>query len=195
MSYQNWKYTNPGWNNNTPPPLSSSNLNDIASALEKLNISDEQIATIKSYLTDVSGYDQIQNGLGQLISVLATARNQDKEDISDLEDSFNSLKFVTGTYTGNGQTSFTINYGQDGNFVIGFVICANHSYGNRDENNSAGIILSNKIFLWNYGYCIGSNVTIGNNSVTVQNCAYYSSGDYFLTNESGETTRYLMILN
>lgn len=175
--------------------MSSSNLNDIASALEKLNISNEQIATIKSYLTDVSGYDQIQNGLGQLVSVLATARNQDKEDISDLEDSFNSLKFVTGTYAGNGQTSFTINYGQDGNFVIGFVICANHSYDNRDDKNSAGIILSNKIFLWNYGYCIGSNVTIGNNSVTVQNCTYYLSGNHFLTNESGETMRYLMILN
>ena len=177
-----------------PPPLSASNLNDIASALKKLNISDAQIVTIKSYLTDVSGYKQIQNGLGQLVSVLATARNQDKEDISDLEDLFNSLKFVTGTYIGNGQASFTINYGQDGNFVIGFVICANHSY-NDDENNSAGIILSNKMLLWNYGYCIGSNVTIGNNSVTVQDCTYYLSGDHFLTNESGETVRYLMILN
>lgn len=69
-----------------PPPLPASNLNDIASALEKLNISDTQIATIKSYLTDVSGYDQIQNGFGQFVSVLATARNLDKESIDNLNE-------------------------------------------------------------------------------------------------------------
>lgn len=115
MSYQNWEYTNPGWNNNTPPPLSSSNLNDIASALEKLNISDEQIATIKSYLTDVSGYDQIQNGLGQLASVLATARNSDKESIDNLNEQVQqkgNCNIGTLQYTGNGTQKITLNIGR-----------------------------------------------------------------------------------
>lgn len=121
--------------------MSSSNLNDIASALEKLNISDEQIATIKSYLTDVSGYDQIQNGLGQLVSVLATARNQDKEKVSELQNSFNNLKFVYGSYVGNGQKGFTINYGETGNFVIGFITAPRGGYNEDYEDNAGGIIL------------------------------------------------------
>ena len=110
MSYQNWVYTNPGWNNNTPPSLSSSNLNDIASALEKLNITDEQIAAIKQNLTDVTGYDNIQQGLGKLISVLATARNQDVEKIEQVEEL--AMKYYTKniSYTGNGNGSVDINY-------------------------------------------------------------------------------------
>lgn len=76
--------------------MSASNLNDIASALEKLNISDEQIATIKSKLTDVSGYDNIQNGLGQLATVLAIARAQDKTTLNDLSNKiyFKQVKYV-----------------------------------------------------------------------------------------------------
>lgn len=159
-----------------------------------MNITDEQIAAIKSYLTDVDGYEQIQNGLGQLVSVLATARNQDKEDISNLEDLFNSLKFATGTYAGNGQQSFTINYGQSGNFVIGFVICADYPYNG--GHNSAGIIFNNKIFLWISNYNVGSDVTISNNSVTVQDCRYMRNGEYrYIINESGTTMQYLVILN
>lgn len=94
--------------------MSSSNLNDIASALEKLNISDEQIATIKSYLTDVSGYDQIQNGLGQLASVLSTARNLDKESIDNLNEQVQqkgSCNIGTLQYTGNGTQKITLNIG------------------------------------------------------------------------------------
>lgn len=94
--------------------MSSSNLNDIASALEKLNISDAQIATIKSYLTDVSGYNQIQNGLGQLVSVLATARNQDKENIDNLNEQVSqkgNCNIGTLQYTGNGTQSITLNIG------------------------------------------------------------------------------------
>lgn len=85
-------------------------MNDIASALEKLNITDEQIATIKSYLTDVDGYDNIQQGLGQLISVLATARNQDVEKIDQVEEL--AMKYYTKniSYTGNGNGSVYINY-------------------------------------------------------------------------------------
>ena len=90
--------------------MSSSNLNDIASALEKLNITDEQIAAIKQNLTDVTGYDSIQQGLGQLISVLATARGQDIEKIGQVEEL--AMKYYTKniSYTGNGNGSVNINY-------------------------------------------------------------------------------------
>ena len=85
-------------------------MNDIASALEKLNITDEQIAAIKQNLTDVTGYDNIQQGLGQLISVLATARNQDVEKIEQVEEL--AMKYYTKniSYTGNGNGSVNINY-------------------------------------------------------------------------------------
>lgn len=94
--------------------MSSSNLNDIALALEKLNISDEQIVTIKSYLTDISGYDQIQNGLGQLASVLATARNQDKENVEELNGKIQqkgNCNIGTLQYTGNDGSSVRLSIG------------------------------------------------------------------------------------
>lgn len=175
--------------------MSSSNLNDIASALEKLNISDAQIATIKSYLTDVIGYDQIQNGLGQLVSVLATARNQDKEKVSELQNSFNNLKFVYGSYVGNGQKSFTINYGETGNFVIGFITAPRGGYNEGYQDNAGGIILGGNVSLWNYGYFISSVATVNDSSVTIQDCSYYIGGDYYMTNDSGGRSYYLMILN
>lgn len=85
-------------------------MNDIASALEKLNITYEQIAAIKANLTDVTGYDNIQQGLGQLISVLATARSQDVEKIEQVEEL--AMKYYTKniSYTGNGNGSVNINY-------------------------------------------------------------------------------------
>ena len=75
-----------------------------------MNITDEQIAAIKTNLTDVSGYDNIQQGLGQLISVLATARNQDVEKIEQVEEL--AMKYYTKniSYTGNGNGSVNINY-------------------------------------------------------------------------------------
>lgn len=85
-------------------------MNDIASALEKLNITDEQIAAIKQNLTDVTGYDNIQQGLGQLISVLATARNQDVEKIEQVEELATKYYTKNISYTGNGNGSVDINY-------------------------------------------------------------------------------------
>lgn len=99
--------------------MSASNLNYIASALEKLNISDEQIATIKSKLTDVSGYDNIQNGLGQLATVLAIARAQDKTTLNDLS---NKIYFKQVKYVGNGLDDVYLNYDTDKQFVG--MICA-----------------------------------------------------------------------
>lgn len=85
-------------------------MNDVASALEKLNITDEQIAAIKQNLTDVTGYDNIQQGLGQLISVLATARNQDVEKIEQVEKLATKYYTKNISYTGNGNGSVDINY-------------------------------------------------------------------------------------
>ena len=177
--------------------MSSSNLNDIASALEKLNISDEQIATIKSYLTDVSGYNQVQNGLGQLVSVLATARNQDKEKVSELQNSFNNLKFVYGSYVGNGQKGFTINYGETGNFVIGFITAPRGGYDQLDySGNAGGIILGGNVSLWDFDFFISSVATVNTGSVTIQDCSYFMSNRYhYITNDSGGRSYYLMILN
>ena len=108
--------------------MSSSNLNDIASALEKLNISDAQIATIKSKLTDVSGYNQIQNGLGQLISVLATARSQDKKSVKQNVETLHQQISAKGNcniktlkYTGNDQRYLAISgLEQDPKFMVIF---------------------------------------------------------------------------
>ena len=85
-------------------------MNDIASALEKLNITDEQIAAIKQNLTDVAGYDNIQQGLGQLISVLATARSQDVEKVEQVEELATKHYTKNISYTGNGNGSVDINY-------------------------------------------------------------------------------------
>ena len=41
--YSSHNYTGPGWNNSTPPPVNASNLQDISSALEDLNITQEQL--------------------------------------------------------------------------------------------------------------------------------------------------------
>lgn len=88
-------------------------MNDIASALEKLNITDEQIAAIKQNLTDVTGYDNIQQGLVQLISVLATARSKDVDYMEGLNQSMTSLissktSIGTTSYVGNDQKTFVI---------------------------------------------------------------------------------------
>lgn len=34
MPYVNGKYTNPGWSNDTDPPIDADNLNDISNALQ-----------------------------------------------------------------------------------------------------------------------------------------------------------------
>lgn len=65
-------------------------------------------------MTDVSGYDNIQNGLGQLASVLATARNLDKESIDNLNEQIQqkgNCNIGTLQYTGNGTQSITLNIG------------------------------------------------------------------------------------
>lgn len=100
-------------------------MNDIASALEKLNISDEQITVIKQNLTDVTGYDNIQQGLGKLISVLATARSQDVESvdskIQNVEDVANEKRncsYELFNYAGNGNDTFTLTFNNNPQFVL-----------------------------------------------------------------------------
>ena len=88
-------------------------MNDIASALEKLNITDEQITAIKQNLTDVTGYENIQQGLGQLIGVLSTARSQDVDYVEGLNSSITSLisskpSLGSTSYVGNDQKVFSI---------------------------------------------------------------------------------------
>ena len=61
MPYTDWNYTNPGWTNDNPPAINESNLNDIANALSKLNITSEQLGQLG--LTTA-------NGLGDIISKL-----------------------------------------------------------------------------------------------------------------------------
>ena len=46
MAYTVHNYTNPGWTNEAPPPVNQSNLNDISSALEALNITQEEANNI-----------------------------------------------------------------------------------------------------------------------------------------------------
>lgn len=114
-------------------------MNDIASALEKLNITDEQIASIKQNLTDVTGYDNIQQGLGQLISVLATARSQDVESVNEKT---SKLKIATGSYTGNGTSNLTINYGETGQLRF-LAIIQTTPNSNYQQFNSCGYIVGN----------------------------------------------------
>lgn len=44
--YSSHNYVGPGWNNSAPPPLNADNLQDISSALEDLNITQEQLETV-----------------------------------------------------------------------------------------------------------------------------------------------------
>lgn len=46
MAYIDHNYTNPGWSNDAPPPINSSNLNDISNALEALNITQQEAENI-----------------------------------------------------------------------------------------------------------------------------------------------------
>ena len=127
--------------------------------------------------------------------MLVTARNQDKEKVSELQNSFNNLKFVYGSYVGNGQKGFTINYGKTGNFVIGFIIAPRGGYRDDYQSNAGGIILGGNVLLWDYVYCISSVATVNSDSVTIQDCSYYLRGDHYMTNDSGGRSYYLMILN
>lgn len=72
MPYTDWNYTNPGWANNNPPAINESNLNDIANALSKLNLTSEQLSQLG--LTTA-------NGLGDIISKLV--ENIDEKGIGN----------------------------------------------------------------------------------------------------------------
>lgn len=138
--------------------MSASNLNDIASALEKLNISDEQIATIKSKLTDVGGYDNIQNGIGQLVTVLATAREQDKTTLDDLIN--NEVQIKQLQYVGSGQNGFYISC-DEGKQFLGMICISGVN------NNTDGQVL----------YC----VIVNTSGVYVQGIDYYNRDIQMIT--------------
>ena len=179
MSYQNWVYTNPGWNNNTPPSLSSSNLNDIASALEKLNITDEQIAAIKQNLTDVTGYDSIQQGLGQLISVLATARSKDVDYMEGVNSSVTSIisskpSFDSTSYVGNDQKVFSITMNRNTDL---FFIITNGSVGWCDRHG--GLVIRGA------GACNLQVTSISGNRFTIS--ITWGTGSKSYGNEAGIT--------
>ena len=141
-------------------------MNDIASALEKLNISDEQITTIKSNLTDVTGYDNIQQALGQLISVLATARSQDVEYVEELNSSTISLisskpSLGSTSYVGNGQKEFSITMDSSTDL---FFIFSNSYVGLCDRHH--GIVLNGRYA----SYLLVENIS--GNRFTISNDMY-----------------------
>ena len=95
MPYTDWNYTNPGWTNNNPPAINESNLNDIANALSKLNLTSEQLSQLG--LTTA-------NGLSDIISKLV-------ENISDVNTALSkkgTLCVTKYTYVGNGTDTVSI---------------------------------------------------------------------------------------
>lgn len=101
MSYENKQYTNPGWNNSVPPPLNSSNLNDISNAIQALNISSENRSTL-----GMSGTQDMQDGLVLLKNAITTMQ-------SDLQEVQTNMAIIaSGSYVGNNQTSITITFDQ-----------------------------------------------------------------------------------
>ena len=95
MPYTDWNYTNPGWTNNNPPVINESNLNDIANALSKLNLTSEQLSQLG--LTTA-------NGLGDIISKLV-------ENISDFNTALSkkgTLCVTKYTYMGNGTETASV---------------------------------------------------------------------------------------
>ena len=154
-------------------------MNDIASALEKLNITDEQITAIKQNLTDVAGYDNIQQGLGQLISVLATARSQDVESVDEKIQNVENVANEKGNcsyelfdYVGNGSDTFTLTFNHNPQFAL---------ITNKNRNSPQSGIISTKIGMF---FSSSSNVIAYNMSVTA------SEGTYKLKFEKNGGTDY-----
>lgn len=112
MSYTDKQYTNPGWNNQAPPPLSASNLNDIANALQALNISSTNRSTL-----GISATQDMQDGLILLKNLITSTRSSLQSTINSNKNiassSYSSIK--TGSFVGNGQEQLYVPKTSNGN--------------------------------------------------------------------------------
>lgn len=128
MPYTDWNYTNPGWTNENPPAINESNLNDIANALSKLNLTSEQLSQLG--LTTTNGLGDIISKLVENIENINTELDQTNTELSKK----GSLCARTYTYAGNNQASVSIDisdYPYDGYTpAVAFVtrIVANPNY-------------------------------------------------------------------
>lgn len=108
MSYTNMQYTNPGWTNDAPPPTNASNLDDISNALQSVNVTQQERATLGASITDT---------LGKILLALKSLSEQySQQRCNQLQTLINKnySKIVYGSYTGNGQDTLQINYAQNG---------------------------------------------------------------------------------
>ena len=102
MPYTDWNYTNPGWTNNNPPAINESNLNDIANALSKLNLTSEQLSQLG--LTTANGLGDIISKLVENISDVNTELEQTNTALSKK----GTLCVTKYTYVGNGADTVSV---------------------------------------------------------------------------------------
>ena len=102
MPYTDWNYTNPGWTNDNPPAINESNLNDIANALSKLNLTSEQLSQLG--LTTANGLGDIVSKLVENISDVNTELDQTNTALSKK----GTLCATQYTYMGNGSDTVSI---------------------------------------------------------------------------------------
>lgn len=102
MPYTDWNYTNPGWTNENPPAINESNLNDIANALSKLNLTPEQLSQLG--LTTANGLGDIISKLVENIGDINTELDQTNTALSKK----GTLCVSRYTYVGNGTATVSI---------------------------------------------------------------------------------------
>lgn len=132
-----------------PPPLNSSNLNDISSAIQALNIS----ATNRETL-GISGSQDMQDALVALKQLIeSNTDNIQNIDEQINEINVNMVKSYTGMYAGNSQNSITIQTGDITKILVLYIISSS------DSNSYAS------------GYCVCNN-----NGVSGEVFVYYKRG-------------------
>lgn len=70
MPYSNWNYSRPNWTDETTPPISAVNLADMGRALEKMNATSEQLASVGGTTSNTIG--EIVKKIGDIIGEVST---------------------------------------------------------------------------------------------------------------------------
>lgn len=99
MSYVGMQYTNPGWTNNTHPPVNASNLNDISNALQSVNVTQQERTTLGASTTDT---------LGKMLMLLKSGTDNVRTLVASIQQQLGTNRYEIGSYIGNGSSTLQI---------------------------------------------------------------------------------------
>lgn len=184
MPYTDWNYTNPGWTNENPPAINESNLNDIASALSKLNLTSEQLSQLG--LTTANGLGDIISKLVENIENISTELDQTNTDLSKK----GTMTPTIYTYSGNGSDTVSIsldNPPYDGYVpAAAFIISSN---SNPDRATTMGVCIYGTALY----YAIGTANNIQGSMTFTQNRLVLNNASMTRLNDSYKQYRVTVI--